>query len=355
MSDGWRLTTVFREALANLASSGISSALLGVALGGMFGALFWAELAFSSAVKAEVHRFQAAGGDVAVVDGPNGLDAARCERLRWDRYVVGAGGFRDSGQVTAATSPGVSFARWEVTGDIVRIWDRRSPPMASAGYFVGNAAAAELGLGTGAWLHLDDLPSGRVTVVEPAGRNEFAARAILEPQAPTGRLAQCWVEFSPGAMDAGVPWLAAHFAADEALVRRAVARGEFGIDPAAMIAQRPQRWGWLPVAILGTAVLTLVASFRRSDTAVYRAFGLRRLELLIMQQVETAVLVSAAVILGALWAAALHSIMAGLPGLDQVSLALRTTLTAAALTTIIGPVSATLAASGSPAALLKER
>jgi hypothetical protein len=74
-----------------------------------------------------------------------------------------------------------------------------------------------------------------------------------------------------------------------------------------------------------------------------------------MHQVDTAVLVSAAVILGAIWAAALHSITAGLPGLDQVFLALRTTLTAAAFITIVGPVSATLAGSGSPAALLKER
>jgi hypothetical protein len=159
LSGGWRLTAVFREALANVASSSVRLAVLGVALGGMLGALSWAELAFSSAVKEQAQRFQSAGGSVAVVDGPAGLDAARCEELRWDPQVVAAGGFRDGGQVTAATAPGVFFGRWEVTGDSVRVWDPLFMRQTDAGYIAGVAAASELGLANGSWLTLEGEPS----------------------------------------------------------------------------------------------------------------------------------------------------------------------------------------------------
>ncbi len=355
MSDGWRLTAVIREALANLAASGARAGVLLVGLGGLVGALTWAELSFASDVKEQARRFDMAGGRVAVVDGPNGLDAAFCEELSWKPYVVAAGGWREGGQVIAASSPGVFFERWVVTGDIVRVWDPRFESRTDAGYIAGLAAAGELGLADGGWLTLAGESSAPVTVADLAPRNQFAARRILDPVAPTGRLAQCWVEFSPEAFEAGLLWLPAHFAPDEAAARRAVSRGEFGVDPLDMLAGRPQRWGWLPVGAVGAAMLSLMALFRRSETAVYRAFGVRLRGLLIMHQIEAIVLVLGSLIISSAWAMAVHSVTTGLPDLDQVWLALRTAAMAAAVIVILGPLGALLAGTGSPATLLKER
>lgn len=355
MSGGWRLAVVVGEALANVGAAGARSAVLVAGLSGLFGALVFAELAFSGDVKAEIERFDAAGGRVAVVAGPDGLDASRCEALRWNSNVVAAGGWRNAGQIQISTSPDVTFGRWEVTGDVTRVWDPGSTSSSGTGYVVGLAAARELGLRSGSWLAPIDDDGGRVAVIDPTARNEFAARAILVPSSSTGRVAQCWVEFRPGAFEAGLAWLPAHFAADEAEVRPNVSRGEFGVDPAAMLAGRPQRWAWVPVGIVGAAMIALMALFRRSETAVYRAFGLGRTGLLIMQQVESIVVVAVALVVGSLWAAALHALFAGLPGPDQLWLALRTAGSAAALTAMLGPLGATVAGIGSPASLLKER
>jgi hypothetical protein len=355
LSRGWRLAAVVREGLANFASSGARLVVLGLGIGGLLGALFWAELSFTGDVKEQARRFDAAGGRVVVVDAPNGLDAARCDELRWDPHVVAAGGFRNGGGVVTSNSPGTFFARFEVTGDISSVWDPGAAHQTGAGYLVGLAAARELGLADGSWLWLEDEGGAPVAILDPARRNEFASRAILDPVAPTGRLAQCWVEFLPQYYETGLLWLPAHFAADEAEARRAVSRGEFGVDPGDLLAGRPQRWGWLPAGIVGAALVTLMALFRRSEAAVYRAFGLPRSGLLIMHETETIVLVLGSLAIGALWATAVHSLTAGLPGADQLWLAFRTAGLAAAVVVILGPLGALVAGMGSPAALLKER
>jgi hypothetical protein len=321
----------------------------------MFGALAWAELAFSAAVKEQAHRFEAAGGTVAVIDGPDGLDAAACEEMRWDPRSVAAGGVRGAGQIGATSAPGTFFERWEVTGDAVTVWDPGFASPLRQGYVAGRAAAAELGLVDGGWLLVDAQESAPVAVADPAMRNRFAGRAILEPVAPSGRLSQCWMEFEPDYFEAGLRWLPAQFAPDQVQARRAVSRGEFGVDPAELLAGRPQRWAWLPIGVIGAAMFTLVAFFRRSETALYRAFGLPSRGLLIMHQLEAVIVVAAALLISFLWATVAHSLTDALPDPDQLALALRSTLLAGALVSVVGPLGARLAGTGSPATLLKER
>lgn len=355
MSDGWRFGAVVCEALANLRASGVRGALVALGLGGMLGGLVWAELATTSDVKTELQRFEAAGGRVIVVDGPDGLDAARCEELRQRSWVVAAGGWRRAGQVVAINAPRVFFDRWEVTGDIVRLWDPGFTQPAERGLVVGRAVAAELGLRDGSWLWLGDGTGARVAVADPAGRNHFAGRVVFDRVPPTGRLAQCWVEVTGEAFSAALSTLRAHFAPDEAEARPAVVRGQFASDPAGILAARPQRWAWVLVGCVGAAIVGLVALFRRSEAAIYRAFGLPRLGLLLMHQVETSVLTSGALVVGALWGTAVHALGNGLPGWDEVSVALRTATMGAAAVVIAAPLLAWLAGTGSPAVLLKER
>lgn len=352
---GWRLAAVIREALANYASSSARILVLVVGVGGMLAALAWAELTFSAEVKGRAQRYAAAGGYVAVVDGLTGLTASSCERIRWDPRIVSAGGLRAGGEVIASNAPGVRFQRLEVTQGLVEVWDPSDPAIVSGAYLVGGAAAAELGLATGSWVSTDVGPTAPAVVIDPAARNPFAARAFLDLVPPTGRVDQCWVEFRPESFEAGLVWLPAAFAPQEAEARRAVDRGEFSVDPAELFAGRPHRWGWLPVGLVASTMIALMALFRRSESAVYRAFGLSKLGLLIMQEVETAALVLVTFVLASVWAVMAYAITSGAPDLDQVIVALRTSGKAAALILIIGPIAAALAAGGSPASLLKER
>lgn len=355
LTPGWRLGAVVREAVANTVSSTARLTVLGLGLAGMMGALFWAELSFTRDVRQEIRRFDAAGARVAVVDGPNGIDAAACNRLRWSSHIVAAGGYRVAEQVESATSPRVAFAQWEIVAEVVRVWDEDAPLSPPSGYVVGIAAAREIGLTDGSLLQIADEEGIPVTVIDPGARNEAATRTIMSPVAPDGRLSQCWVEFEPGSYEAGLSWLSAYFAADEAEVRRAVTRGQFGLDPAVTLANRPQRWGWLPVGLAGAAVITLMAIFRRADTALYRAFGVRRIAVLVMHQSETWIVVLGSLVVGLLWALTAYSLASGIPSGDQILLASRTVFIAAAVVVLFGPLGAVIAGSGSPADLLKER
>lgn len=126
-------------------------------------------------------------------------------------------------------------------------------------------------------------------------------------------------------------------------------------DPAALLANRPQRDAWVVVAAIAVAIVTLIALFRRAETAVYRAFGLPMHGVLIAAQVETAALVAAAYLAAVAWTGSLFVPGSGVPGWDQAALALRTAGKAALATAVVAPVLAAVAGSGSPASLLKER
>jgi hypothetical protein len=346
---GWRLSVLAHEALANSVAAARRTMVLSIGLAVLLGALVWVELSFTEDVKAQAQRFE------GVVEGEDGIDAARCEALRWAFAVIAAGGFSSADDLMAANSPGTYFSQFEVTGDLVKVWDPVRPVHGATGYMVGLAAARELGLSDGGWLALQGGGGGRVEVINPAPRNGFASRAIMERVVPTGRISQCWVEFRPDYYRAGVDWLPAHFGNDQVHVRRVVSLGEFGAEPQDMLAGRPQRFGWLPAGLVGAMLLVVNASFRRSETALYRAFGVSRTGLYIMYQCETCVLVLVSYTLAMLWVVAAYAWTSGLPGPDQLWIALRTATLAACVATFVGPIGAVVASRGSPAALLKER
>lgn len=354
MTSGWRLPAVLGEAVANALSSTGRTVVLAAGIGGVLGALVWAELMSSLEVKNYAERFSAAGGHVVVAEGPQGLNAARCDALRWHPLVLAAGGYRGGGGSYASNAPGVSFERFQVTAGLPAVWDPGADPGAPGALWVGAAAAAELGLRNGSWVSLDDQPAARVAVLDPAQRNPFAARAFMEPIPPVGRLDQCWVEFPTASAEAGLDWLASYFAEDEAETRRAIDRGQFSVDPTELLAARPQRWAWLPVGAVGSAMIALMALFRRSEAALYRAFGLDRVGYLIMQQAETLLLVVTTAVVAYLWAVVIYAVSVSTPELDQLFFAFRNPAQAAVVVIVLGPLLAVLVTAGTPASLLKE-
>lgn len=330
--------------------------MLIVAVGGGLSALIWSELSFTADVKALEADFAAAGGYVAVVEGEAGVDAQVCESLSAYPQVVAAGGMRGSGEIRTANAPGTRFSRLEVTRGLVRIWDPEANEEPTIpGYLIGAAAATELGLTTGGFVVSEEGQLAAVTVIDPSRRNQFASRSFLDLTAPIGRLDQCWVESQPQAFEAGLDWLPAAFAGDQVEARRNVDRGQFATDPAQLLASRPQRWSWVAVGGIATAIITLMALFRRAETAVYRAFGLPMNGVLIAAQIEIWILVASSYLAAVIWTGVAYVSVFGPPKLDQIVLALGTSAKAGLVTLVLAPLLVAVAGTGAPASLLKER
>lgn len=326
------------------------------AVGGGLSALMWSELSFTADVKALEADFRAAGGYVAVVEGETGVGAGVCESLSAHPQVISAGGMRGGGEIRAASAPGTRFTRFEVTPGLVPIWDPDVKEISSGPrYLVGEAAASELGLTSDGFVSTNEGQVVAVTVIDPSQRNQFASRAFLDLTVPTGRLDQCWVEFRPRVFEGGLAWLPAVFAEHQGQARRNVDRGQFATDPAQLLFNRPQRLGWMAIGAIATAVITLMALFRRSETAIYRAFGLPISGVMLASQVEVLILVAGAYLAAALWTGAVFVFAIDAPESDQIVLALRTSAKATLATLFLAPLLVTLAGTGAPASLLKER
>ncbi|MFU8841683.1 MAG: hypothetical protein ACNA8R_13335 [Nitriliruptoraceae bacterium] len=356
MSAGWRLGQVASEALADLLGGSVRAVLLFMMLAGGFAVVVGAELEVSGQLRAQADNLRARGGDVAIVTAEEApIEAATCEALGRRPHVVAAGSSRGIGTVGFASAPGQTFELIEVTPGALAVWDPAAH-LPRGGWLVGPAAADELGVRTGSLLAEPGQQPQPVTVVEVAARNQFADRAILALVAAAGEVDGCWVEFRAAAASGGRTALPAAFAGVEVSVRPLVRLDEeFARDPRVDFERRPQRHLWVPVGALMTALLALGAFGRRSDMAVYRAFGLPRAGVLAFHQTQVLVLAVAAFAAAVPWALAAYAALEGLPSPDQVVLATRTSARALLLIVAVAPWLAALAGRGSPAALLKER
>ena len=351
---GWQPRRLALEALANLTAAPVRLCVLAGIIAGLTGAIVWLELtAIDRALDREA-AFTVAGGYIGIAASENGLDAGFCARLSQHDAVIASGGYSTGGLVASATSPRVTFQRLHATDRLTTVWDP-SYRLTPGSYAVGQAAAAELGVRTGSWLQLLGSTGAPVSVFDPGERNSFASRAIVAPVPPVGNVSECWVEFAPSHVDAGLNWLRAEFAATDVVVRRAADRGAFADDPAELIASRVTRWSWLPAAIIAVAVVALLAWARRADVAVYRSFGVPRSGVLLMLQVEAIVITGSGLLIGTIWAIGLRAMADGPLAMDQWILGVRTGAAFALTMMAIGPLAAVLASAGSPAQLLKER
>ncbi len=353
MRSSWRASVVLAEAWSNALASRRRFAALTLVIAGLAGALTWGELSSWRELATAEQRYAAAGGYVAVVSGPSGVDAARCEDVGRHDVVMAAGSLRSAGQVASQTAPRVSLARIDVTAGLVGVW---SPGEAAhpGALLVGGAAARELGVVTGSWLALSNEASVQVQVVDTDARNPLVARSIMDLAPASGPAAECWVEFRPAHAATGIRWLAAIFASDEATARPGVERGAFATDPQSTFAARLSGMAWLPASLVASGAIALLAVFRRPEIAVYCAFGLPRSGVLLLLQAETAIIVLMAAAAACAWSVLGFAATGTLDVLGAM-VALRTAALFVAATAVIAPLMALLAAWGAPAALLKER
>ena len=212
----WRLSALIEEGIANLGASAFRSALLLVVSAAAFGGLAYLELRQGMELTVFARDFREGGAYVAIASVPGGsVSGTRCESLNGTPGVVAAGAWRSTGQATFRTAPGVLFQAADVTPGILRVWDPGQPLGTGPGLVVGPAMAGELGLRTGLIAGFEgDEPVVVSGVGDFSKRNPQAARWALSPVSPAGSFQECWVEFEPGAFEAGREALAARFAAD---------------------------------------------------------------------------------------------------------------------------------------------
>ncbi|MGE0598905.1 MAG: hypothetical protein AB7J35_03655 [Dehalococcoidia bacterium] len=355
----WRIASLLHEGLANLEANLFRSlAMLGLCAAS-FGGLAFLELRQGMELTQFVRDYREGGAYVAIASVPGGgVSGSRCESLNNTAGVVAAGAWRGTGQDTFPMAPGVLFQAADVTGGLLRVWDTRHLLGTGVGLVVGPAMASELGLRAGLIATFDDGEPVRVSAVgDFARRNPQAARWALSPVSPAGTFDECWVEFEPGAYEAGRDSLAARFAEGSAdpAVRPYRRSDEFTRDPAAEWDSRPQKRGWIaaPLALFG---LALVAGwFRRAEAGLYLSMGTRRAQLAMMAAAEYWPLVLAGWSLGFSYAVAIQTWRDTDPTGDVLWHAALTSGSAALVTLALLPWSAAIVARGSIASLLKDR
>lgn len=355
----WRITSLIEEGLANLRANLFRSLLMLALCGAVFGGLAFMELRQGMELTQFTRDFREGGAYVAIASVPGGeLPGSRCESLNGEPGVVAAGAWRSTGQATFPTAPGVLFQSADVTAGILRVWDPRHTLGIGTGLVGGPALASELGLRPGLIARFDDgAPVHLSAVGDFNRRNPQAARWALSPVSPGGTFNECWVEFEPGAYEAGRDALAARFAegSSDPAVRPYRRGDEFTRDPAAEWSSRPQRWGWIaaPLGLFGFAIAA--AWFRRSEAGLYLAMGTRRAQLALMGAAEGWPLVAAGWSLGFSYAIAAQALWGIEPVRDIAREAATTSGSAALVTLALVPWASAVVARGSIATLLKDR
>jgi hypothetical protein len=355
----WRLRSLIEEGLANLRANAFRSALLCLLCVAGFGGLAFMELRQGMDLTQFTRDFREGGAYVAIAAAPGGqVLGSRCESLNGEAGVVAAGAWRGTGQDTFPTAPGVLFQAAEVTPGILRVWQPGAVLGVGPGLVVGPAMAQELGLRAGL---IADFADGEAVKVSAVGdfsrRNPQVARWALSPVSPEGSFQECWVEFEPGAYEAGKEMLAARFAdgsADPAVrpYRRA---DEFTRNPAAEWDGRPQKYGWPAVSVGLSGLAAIAAWFRRSESGLYLAMGTRRVQLAVMAATESWTLVAAGWSLGFSYAIAAQALWGDDPTREIAKHAAITSGSAALLGLALLPWASALVARGSIASLLKDR
>lgn len=357
----WRLGTLVSEAWLNLRSSGIRSLLMLGMTAAALGALAFLELRDSGRAIDLSERYMAAGGYVAVVDGTGGrIDAGTCEALNNEAHVVGAGAIGRTELVSFGQAPNTLFSRVSVTPGLLAVWAPRSTVAQAelaGGLVIGPALSSEMGLAPGDFTSVEGEALRVAGVADVTQRNPIAARWAMAIAPPTGPAEQCWVELRPESYSAALLALPAWFArGGEAPAARPYTRqDEFSRDPAEEFAGRAQRNGWLVGGALVGVLFWLMAWFRRSELGLYMALGTPRTAVAFAQAMEGLVLTACAWSIGVVYAIAAHAALDRGFSVEQLTIAIRTSLSAALVTLALLPLGPLVIVRGNILELLKDR
>lgn len=346
----WRLRDLANEAIRNTTSARFRTGLLALLTAGVIGALVFVELSTTGELLEFQRGFAESGGNVFIAASEEGLVAERCAAIASMTGVAGSVGVAPGPLVETSDAPGTLFNTGTMTAGALDVFTAESIASTadvSERWVVGSVAAAELGIEKGMWLGINGGEPLRVgAVLDTEQRNPRIDRWIMAIQAPTGRVAECWVEYLPGVTSGRSEALSALFgnSADTVVAPR-IRLGEFSRNPVVEFEQRPQATAWLVAGLLIGMIGWLVTWFRRTQIGLYRAVGTSPAALLILGAGELGIPIVAGSFAGILWATATWTATATVPiDPEQMVVAIRTatsvTLIALATASLLWPLTA---------------
>lgn len=355
---GWRAKDATAEVVRNATSAPGRVALTGLAAVAVFASIILAELRFTQELLSFQERFETEGGYVAIATANETFPGWRCVKLAQHEDVVSVAALNRNNPARVDGAPGALFQTGSISGSL-SVWDptKRGNEAETGHLALGHIAAEELGVNAGSILSFKGTVQEIETIINPDHRNPEISRWLLTRDTPDAHFQECWIEFRPGQLEAGMETVAASIApATRSVDVRPWRRlDEFARNPTTELADRVQRLAWLPAGILIVWLGWLVAWFRRSELGLYRALGTSNITLWYMAQVEAALIFGASFIIGVEVVLVVYSLQYGLPSIDQLVIAGRNAGSAALLAIALAPLGWLITSRVSLADQIKDR
>lgn len=296
----WQLSSLFAEVSRNLWSDRSRTILIVGALVTLAGAISGVEAQTAAHVVERSRQLLSHGYNVVAASSDAGLPADACVTISDATGVRTGGGFTSSRAVHLDTSPGTEFMSAGLVGDALLVLTGAEPSVLSSGEVaLGSALADELAIGLGSLIRFNGQEAIVARILPINNRTDRYSRWLLYATTSTDEIEECMVEFHPGVSDGGVNLLAAAFSeASGVSVRPLIGIGTLDKTPEQEWTSRASRYGWVTLLPIAFGLLLLNAWSRRVQWATYRILGVSRSGVMAMIQLETAVLVTIAVILG---------------------------------------------------------
>lgn len=162
------------------------------------------------------------GGNVVnITNQEQNLSAATCERLNQAPDIKSAGGIKRNTTVKTNAAPGVALQSAYITPNFENVFNIEQISKkeiasfdAHASVIFAAAAAKEVGITPGAKIQIEPLGLVNVaSILESNARTELIDRWVFIPQAPSGTIAECWIETAEKSRAAVIERLPSVFAA----------------------------------------------------------------------------------------------------------------------------------------------
>ncbi|TFD00504.1 FtsX-like permease family protein [Cryobacterium sinapicolor] len=252
----------------------------------------------------------AAGTNTLSVAGENRgpISAARCDQLNAISGVISAGGVVSRASVNVASRPNESLELVRGTVGLAAIFwpGDQLDPSKSVAFVSGSRNAVTFGITEGAPIAFSKVADQSTTttivlsqIAAPSTRKTALDSAFFEVVPPVGSIVECLVEASPGARDKVESILVGWFPLTSAT---SVSPYFQLTDPGSTTEQKlhDRLSQHFPLAALIVTFTTVIAVWysRRSEFALYRSLGLKKVQFLLLLVLETVVLVFVPIHLG---------------------------------------------------------
>lgn len=189
ISEAWRSIT---SGAARLAPAVLALALTAAGMGVM-------DIAAGSTILDQASAYRQSGADILVLNAPDGIDAASCERLTSLTNVQAAGAIRTTDPLTLAALPDTTTPLYQITPVLAKLLDTKQDPN-TTGLIASQQVAETLGTSTGGTIGLADGRTARVKGIyqyPDDGRTPGYAYALMEETPATGTFDACWAKTWP--------------------------------------------------------------------------------------------------------------------------------------------------------------